>query len=579
MTYTDEQKKQARKLYWRGTPVAEIANETGIEKRTLYNWAAQEEWNVLRSESPEAVIAARIALLMQLPEKTELQIRELDRLLTHVEHMAKLRQKVSREPDRADAPNESGGRRKKRKNDLSDIDEQGLLEQFRQGLFGYQLDLWEQRQKRNRNILKSRQIGLTYYFAREAFCDALLTGKNKIFLSASRAQADVFREYIRAFAKEWFETDLFGKDKIEIATPHGDATLYFLSTNSSTAQSYHGDVYIDEYFWIPRFDVLKKVASAMASQKKWTRTYFSTPSAKSHGAYPFWSGDEYNERNKRANRPVALFPERKELRNGGALCPDGQWRRVITLSDAEKQGCNLFDRNQLKLEYSEDEFRQLFDCHFVDDAQSCFRFADLQECLSDSAEWKFFHPDSVQPYSGPVWIGYDPSRSRDGACIVILSVPDSTSGKFHVLEKINLRNAAWEFQAGTIRDLCRKYRVENIGIDCTGPGSGVFEQVQRFFPAAYRINYTLEVKARLVLKAQQVVQAKRILWDSSYSDIAAGFLMIRRTVTQNASITYVADRSDLTGHADAAWAIMHALQFEDLILDSEEDNDDQVCII
>lgn len=567
-------------MYWQGTPVAEIAEQLRIEKRTLYNWAAQEEWNVLRSESPAAVIAARIAQLMQQPEKSDRQIRELDRLLTHIETMERIRRKSRDSAGAGESGTEEtpGRSRKRKKNDFSGIDANELMEKFRSGLFGYQLDLWEHRNERNRNILKSRQIGLTFYFAREAFADALLAGKNKIFLSASRAQADVFREYIKSFAREWFAAELFGKDKIELVTSQGTATLYFLSTNSSTAQSYHGDVYIDEYFWIPKFDILKKVASAMASQKRWTRTFFSTPSAKSHAAYPFWSGDEFNERNKRANRAVVIFPERAQLRKNGIRCADGQWRRIITLEDAERSGCNLFDREQLKLEYSEDEFRQLFECRFVDDAQSCFRFADLQNCLADSSEWRDFHPDHAQPYAGPVWIGYDPSRCRDGACIAVIAVPQSLNGKFRVLEKITLKNAAWEFQAGTIRDLCGKYNVEQIGVDCTGPGSGVLEMVQRFFPAAQRINYTLEVKAKLVLKAQQVIQSGRIEWDSSYSDIAAGFLMIRRTTTLNANITYVADRSDLTGHADAAWAIMHALQFEDLILAAEED-DDNICIL
>jgi hypothetical protein len=32
-----------------------------------------------------------------------------------------------------------------------------------------------------RNILKSRQVGLTYYFAGEAFMDAVLTGDNQVF--------------------------------------------------------------------------------------------------------------------------------------------------------------------------------------------------------------------------------------------------------------------------------------------------------------------------------------------------------------------------------------------------------------
>lgn len=59
--------------------------------------------------------------------------------------------------------------------------------------------------------------------------------------------------------------------------PHNDARLYFLGTNSKTAQSYHGNLYLDEYFWINSFLELRKVTSGMSSQKRWRQTYFSTP--------------------------------------------------------------------------------------------------------------------------------------------------------------------------------------------------------------------------------------------------------------------------------------------------------------
>ena len=139
-----------------------------------------------------------------------------------------------------------------------------------------------------------------------------------------------------------------------------------------------------------------------------------------------------------------------------------------------------------------------------------------------------------------------------------------------MLEKITLHNASWEYQANTIRDLCDRYNVDYIGIDITGPGSGVYEMVQKFFPYAEAINYSLEVKTKLVLKAQQIIKAGRIEWDANYSDIAAGFLLIRRATGISGVITYIADRSDLTGHADSAWAIMHALIHEDLIPEEEQ---------
>ena len=575
MAYNADQKEKARIMFLQGHTVPEIADALKIERRTLYLWAKSEDWNKAANKDDVFYsIKKRIALLLERENKTALELKELHYLLYHLRTLEKLKIKAQERKEQAGGEDRDGKPekrgRKKRKNDFCEINEKELLRKFENGLFKYQLDMWNFRRKRNRNILKSRQIGFTYYFAREALVDAILSGRNKIFLSASRAQADMFRDYIRSAALEYCGIDLAGKDKIELQTRHGVATLYFLSTNSSTAQSYHGDVYIDEYFWIPKFDVLKKVASAMASQEQYTRTYFSTPSAKMHPAYKFWSGDEFNERRKRANQPLSEFPTEKELRDGGRDCPDGQFRIIITIEDAIKGGCDLFDLNQLQREYSEDEFQQLFLCRFPNDGQGCFSFSELEKCLADSSEWEFYHPDSDHPYHGAVWIGYDPSRNRDGACIVVIAPPAEFGGKFYVLEKITLHNASWEYQANTIRDLCDRYNVDYIGIDITGPGSGVYEMVQKFFPYAEAINYSLEVKTKLVLKAQQIIKAGRIEWDANYSDIAAGFLLIRRATGISGVITYIADRSDLTGHADSAWAIMHALIHEDLIPEEEQ---------
>ncbi len=74
-----------------------------------------------------------------------------------------------------------------------------------------------------------------------------------------KAQAHVFKQYIIDFAKE-VEVELKGDPMV---LPNG-ATLYFLGTNARTAQSYHGNLYLDEYFWIPKFQELRKVASGIS---------------------------------------------------------------------------------------------------------------------------------------------------------------------------------------------------------------------------------------------------------------------------------------------------------------------------
>ncbi|WP_252385012.1 terminase large subunit domain-containing protein, partial [Escherichia coli] len=131
-----------------------------------------------------------------------------------------------------------------------------------------------------------------------------------------------------------------------IVLGNNGAKLIFLGTNSNTAQSHNGDLYVDEIFWIPNFQVLRKVASGMASQSHLRSTYFSTPSTLAHDAYPFWSGELFNRGRASAAERVEIDVSHNALA-GGLLCADGQWRQIVTIEDALKGGCTLFDIEQL----------------------------------------------------------------------------------------------------------------------------------------------------------------------------------------------------------------------------------------
>ena len=555
--------ESARSMYIARRRVTYIARTLGIARNTVYRWARDYGWDNLKTEgSPLEVGKQRLAVLLAICNKSETQLAEIELLVCVIERLEKLEQRA--EKTKPEEKREKGKHKKKASNDFTDIDRDYLLKQFKESQFEYQFNQYQHINCRIRNMLKSRQIGFTRYYSAEAFVDSILNGGNQIFLSASKNQVSVFRDYIKSFALEWFDKDIKGKDRIDLHTKTGLTSLHFLSTNSSTAQSYNGNLYFDEYFWTRDFEKLDKVSKAMASQKRWRRTYFSTPSAISHPGYSIWSGEPYKDKFRKRNQPVPEFPGEMQLRNG-ILCPDKQFRQIITIEDAIKQGCDLFDLEDLQLEYGDEEFEQLFRCKFIDDSNSLFQLATLQPCLADMADWRDFSPDRSRPYlNKPVWIGYDPSRSRDGACIVVLAPPKRLGGQFRVIERIRMLNQSWFYQAEKIRALTEKYTVDYIGIDLTGPGSGVFEQVQQFYPNARPIHYTIESKTRLVLKAQEVIGQGRILWDASWSDIAAGFMQIHRTTTTHGQITYVADRSERTGHADSAWAIMHALINEGL---------------
>ncbi|WP_395593814.1 terminase family protein [Pseudomonas sp. B26140] len=587
MYYSTEVKEAAKRLFLRRCKAKEIQAQLNLPSvRIVYYWIRQGCWeDMLTDEEPLTAVSRRITLLLEkLTALDKGELDELDRLTTLRERLAK--QCAKPVPTPANDPGEDGGHRdgeprrqrkgksdrgdgggkkreKKAKNDIDHLTEVDFLDKFISKMFGYQKELFAAKQNpltcRIRNILKSRQVGLTYYFAGEAFMDAVLTGDNQMFLSASRSQSEIFRNYIVGFAKQWFDIELTGNP---IILSNG-AELRFLSTNSSTAQGYHGHVYVDEYFWIRDFDKLSTVASAMGTHKKWRKTYFSTPSAVSHQAYPFWSGEEFRN-SKRGKKAGGTWPTEAAYTQG-ALCPDGQWRKTITLDDAIAGGCDLFDLEQLQLEYDEDKFQQLFYCKFIDSSQSVFSLKDLERCYSDLTLWEDYDPEQDRPFgNSPVWLGYDPSRTRDDATCVVVAPPLEPGGKFRILEKHSWRGHSFTYQAAQVKKLTERFNVQHIGIDITGVGYGVFDLVRDFYAKVTPIHYSLETKNSLVLKAQDTVQGSRIEWDAGWTDIAQAFLTIKRGATTSGQITYSASRTEATGHADIAWAVMHALANEPL---------------
>ena len=268
----------------------------------------------------------RLAGLLTINKKCDEHCAEIELLTSVIERLEKLGRQEEKSKGTAEKSNREKGRpKKKASNDFTGIDADDLMKRFRESQFDYQYAQYQHIKCRIRNLLKARQIGFTRYFSAEALVDAISTGSNQIFLSASKNQASVFRDYIKGFVLEWFDKDLKGRDRIDIHTDAGLTTLHFLSANSCTAQSYHGNLYFDEYFWTRDFEKLDKVSKAMASQKRWRRTCFSTPSAISHPAYGIWNGEPFKEKFRRRNQAVPEFPNETQLRNG-IICPDKQFR-------------------------------------------------------------------------------------------------------------------------------------------------------------------------------------------------------------------------------------------------------------
>lgn len=555
-------------LYFQGYKIRAIAELLATPEGTVGTWKSRDGWDDIKPiDRVDFALEARMCQLIAKEVKTGGDFKEIDLLGRQLERVARVNRysnggnEVDLNPKVA---NRNKGPKKAPERNVVEPEQQArLIERFESTMFGYQRTWYEAgNQYRIRNLLKSRQIGATYFFAFEAFIDALVTGRNQIFLSASKAQAHVFKQYIIQFAKDE-GVELKGDPMV---LPNG-AHLYFLGTNARTAQSYHGNIYMDEYFWIHGFLEFRKVASGMAMHKKWRQTYISTPSSLSHPAYAFWSGANFNRGKPKADR-VEIDLSHANL-SGGKLCADGQWRQIVTVEDAVRGGCDLFDLAQLRSEYSEEEYLNLLMCIFMDDTSSVFPLATLQRCMVDSWElWDDYKPFALRPLgSRPVWIGYDPAKGGQGdsAGCAVLAPPAALGGKFRVLERHRWSGMDFDAQARAIKAMCERYNVGYIGIDTTGIGEGVYQLVKQFYPAATPIQYNPSVKIQMVMKAQDVMNKGRLEFDSGWTDLAQAFMSIRRAVTAGGKLpTFEASRSDETSHADIAWATMQALLHEPL---------------
>lgn len=556
---TAEIKRKAQQMYFSGYKIAEIARQLDIAASTISSWKDREKWDdVAPVGRVELALETRLNLLIAKEEKSGADYKEIDLLGRQMERMARVKKYSFGDGNEVDlnpklANRNKGERKKAEQNAIDHEQEELLINGFLDGMFNYQRVWHKAKENRIRNILKSRQIGATYYFAHEAFIDALTTGHNQIFLSASKKQALQFRSYIVNYAKQTADVDLKGET---IKLPNG-AELIFLGTNSATAQSYHGNLYFDEVFWVPKFDVMRKVASGMAAQKMYRQTYFSTPTTIAHPAYAFFSGKAFNKNRAKADK-VEIDISHDNLKSG-KLCADRQWKQIVTINDAMEGGCNLFNIDDLIAENSKEEFEQLFLCQFADDNTSAFKFADLQLCQVDSLEeWLDYKPFYQRPFGNrEVWLGYDPAFTGDRAALAIIAPPKVEGGDYRVLHWQTFHGMDYEAQASRIKSFCDDYNVTRIVIDKTGMGSGVFQEVKKFYPMAIGLDYNADLKNEMVLKTQNLIQKRRLKFDGN--EIITSFMTVKKRITGTGKITYVSDRSEDASHGDLSWAIMNCI--------------------
>ncbi|CAM7108692.1 hypothetical protein ESCOCP327B2_15815 [Escherichia coli] len=168
-------------LYFQGYRVARIAEMLGEKVATVHSWKKRDKWSDYGPlDQMQLTTAARYCQLIMKEHKEGKDFKEIDLLARQSERHARIG-KFNNGGNEADlnpnvANRNKGPRRQPEKNVFTDEQIEKLEEIFHSSMFNYQRHWWEAgKTNRIRNLLKSRQIGATFYFAREALIDALLS--------------------------------------------------------------------------------------------------------------------------------------------------------------------------------------------------------------------------------------------------------------------------------------------------------------------------------------------------------------------------------------------------------------------
>lgn len=124
--------------------------------------------------------------------------------------------------------------------------------------YGHQKELRECN-KKIRIIKKSRNIGVSFYFAFEALENAINTDRDQIMISRSMKQISNLHKYIKEFATKTLKIKLgFNStfSSFEIHKSEGrNTSIYFLSTwDPDSLDGFHGNVYVDEFLHMENFE-------------------------------------------------------------------------------------------------------------------------------------------------------------------------------------------------------------------------------------------------------------------------------------------------------------------------------------
>ncbi|WP_352401895.1 terminase large subunit domain-containing protein [Synergistes jonesii] len=513
MAYSENVKKEAKRLYLSGYSCNEVARRLNVNPDTVFRWRARHRWDEETTDDSVAGIKKQIAAIAASEENlTEGQTRKLDKLTRAVEKLERSREREGR--------NAKGRKRGKEAPQALSAEIIGdVRSRAYDTLYKYQRD-WIRDDSRFRLLLKSRQTGFSYVTGLEVMLGALSRDENQIVVSASQDQSDIVRRYCTLWADK-YEVEYL-EDGNSLIMPGGRRCI-FLPCNPRTVQGYTGDLYLDEFAWHMKNRLMWSTVIPIATQGRKRVTVISTP---------YTETDMFGE--------LITNPDKYNRFS----------RHTVTIHDAIKDGLPV-DIEDIRSLLDDISFAQAYECKFFSDALSLLSPDEVRAAFDDGCLRHV--PDWV---SGGVDIG----RYKDLTALILAEEYLENGEKLVAVRHMDtMSGMAFDAQKSHIASVIESWKIKRMAVDATGIGANLAEDMQKLYPGKIiPTTFTREKKEAWALGVKKLFESGKIRIPND-RDLVMQLHSIKRKPTEK-GFTYDADRNERVKHADLFWALALAVQ-------------------
>lgn len=422
-------------------------------------------------------------------------------------------------------------------------------------LYDYQLALMES-ESRFRAMLKSRQTGLSFFYAAEGLALSHLRPEyTGIFVSYNLDDA---KEKIRhasalhdSLPLGWQKrrvTD--NKTELEFEDSRGRRSRLISLPCREPRGKGKADVYLDELPFMRQPRKMYTAAVPIISRGGGRLTLGSTPLGKSDLFYEIMEGEP--ERYPMYDRYRVAWWDCPEFCTD---VPEARRAAGSATTDEKVERFGTETLKQIRASLDVESFEQEYGLTFVDAAVAFIAWELIQDATRDTDDLPVAR--SIDEFVamgtlGPLTAGYDVGRRRNTSELIVL---EQLGTRFRERLHMTLDQSDFDLQEATLVDLMKRRRdVYRLCIDETGLGMHLAERIVRQFTGrAEGITFTAPVKSAM---AHQL----KIDFEGRNVEIAADReLMIqvhsvRKTVTVAGNIRLDTDH-DEKHHADMFWAL------------------------